>query len=74
VHDAAHAGYGHVDGNDDAGLAGIGWSLVRWVSSLRAKWGRFQSKPAWMELGRQSIVADYEKEKWCVVGKPDTTG
>jgi len=27
-----------------------------------------------MELGRQSIVADYEKEKWCVVGKPDTTG
>jgi len=66
VHDAAHAGYGHVDGNDDAGLAGIGWSLVRWVSSLRAKWGRFQSKPAWTELGStsevQSIVADYEKE------------
>ena len=34
--------------------------------SLRAKWGRFQSKPAWTELGStsevQSIVADYEKE------------
>ena len=34
--------------------------------SLRAKWGRFQSKPAWTEHGStsevQSIVADYEKE------------